>query len=340
MAEFPSEDPRLWPRRGIMATDAGRHVVTRIFWLTAGAWLSAVVLVGVLVIISVGAGWTGTDEAVHIAVGMIASLVVVLLAFVLLPAMGDLSRLGEDVRLLELCDPGAPLLVELMEAAPGTYNHSIMVGTLVDAAARQIGAKALLARVGAYYHDVGKVARPQFFAENQAGMPNPHDWARPEQSAFIITAHVREGAAMAERARIPRPVIDIIEQHHGTSLVTYFYRKAATCGLEVDQAPFRYEGVLPRTREAALVMLADAAEAVGRTLADCGPVQIETAVRHVVDSKLEDGQLARSGMTDADIEATVAVYVKMLSGQRHSRVAYPDNPREVVSERAGQGHLA
>jgi hypothetical protein len=122
--------------------------------------------------------------------------------------------------------------------------------------------------------------------------------------------------------------------------VTYFYRKAATCGLEVDQAPFRYEGVLPRSREAALVMLADSAEAVGRTLADCGPVQIETAVRHVVDSKLEDGQLARSGMTDADIEATVAVYVKMLSGQRHVRVAYPDNPREVVSESAGQGHLA
>ena len=128
MAEFPSEEPRLWPRRGIMATDAGRHVVTRIFYLTAGAWLSAVVLVGVIVIIALGAGWTGTDEAVRIAVGMIASLVVVLLAFVLLPAMGDLSRLGEDVRLLELCDPGAPLLVQLMEAAPGTYNHSIMVG--------------------------------------------------------------------------------------------------------------------------------------------------------------------------------------------------------------------
>jgi putative nucleotidyltransferase with HDIG domain len=308
-----------------MATAAGRSVVTRVFWLTLASLAIALVLVAVAAVLAIQMGLVGSDEAEHVVAGMVAGLLVVAVAFLLLPAMGRLSRLGDDVRLLELCDPGAPLLRELMEVAPGTYNHSIIAGSMAEAAAHQIGANALLTRVGAYYHDIGKIARPQFFAENQMGMRNPHDGAPPEQSAFIITAHVREGAVMAERARLPRPVIDIIEQHHGTSLVVYFYRKASSCGLEVDEAPFRYEGVLPASREAALVMLADAAEAAGRTLADCGPVQIESAVRRVVDAKRADGQLRRSGLTDDEVEEAIAVYARMLSGMRHTRVEYPDS---------------
>jgi putative nucleotidyltransferase with HDIG domain len=307
-----------------MATNAGRRVVLGVFWLTSAAFALAVLLLGALTLFALRIGWLNSDTAVQVGFGMVGGLSAVLIAFVLLPILGRLSRLGDDVRLLELCDPGAPLLRALMQAAPGTYNHSIMVGSMAEAAAAAIGADALLARVGAYYHDIGKIARPQFFTENQMGLRNPHDAARPEQSAFIITAHVRDGVAMAQRARLPLPVIEIIEQHHGTSLVAYFYSRASSGGVEVDEAPFRYEDALPASREAALVMLADVCEAAGRALADSGPAKIEETVRRLVEHKRADGQLARSGMSDADIEEAIVVYAKMLAGLRHARVEYPD----------------
>lgn len=321
-----------------MATDAGQRVVFGVFWLTAASFGVAVFVLGAFTLLAVDAGWLPGDSGRVLAFGAVGGMAAIAVAFLFLPLLGRLSGLGDDVRMLELCDPGAPLLHELMEVAAGTYNHSIMTGSLAEAAAQEIGADALLARVGAYYHDIGKVARPQFFAENQLGLRNPHDGARPEQSAFIITAHVRDGLAMGRKNRLPAPVLDIIEQHHGTSLVAYFYRKASPGGLVIDEAPFRYEGVKPRTREAALVMLADAAEAAGRALSDCGPVQIETAVRRVVESKRADGQLQDSGMSEADIESTVNVYAKMLSGQRHARVEYPDAVAE-RTEDACQGEL-
>jgi putative nucleotidyltransferase with HDIG domain len=307
-----------------MATEAGRRVVLGVFWLTSVAFALGVLLLGTLTLLGLRAGWLSSGAAAHVGLGMVGGLFAVLIAFVLLPVMGRLSRLGDAVRLLELCDPGAPLLRTLMQTAPGTYNHSIMVGSMAEAAADAIGADALLARVGAYYHDIGKIARPQFFTENQMGLRNPHDAAPPEQSAFIITAHVRDGVAMAQHARLPLPVIDIIEQHHGTSLVAYFYGKASSGGLDVDETPFRYEGALPASREAALVMLADVAEAAGRALADCGPAKIEETVRRVVECKRADGQLVDSGMSEADVEEAVVVYAKMLTVLRHARVEYPD----------------
>jgi putative nucleotidyltransferase with HDIG domain len=215
-----------------------------------------------------------------------------------------------------------------MEAAPGTYNHSIMTGAMAEAAAHEIGANALLARAGAYYHDIGKIDRPRFFAENQMGTHNPHDAASPEQSALVIISHVRDGVERAAHARLPLPVIDIIGQHHGSSLVTFFYRKAAACGLVVNEAPFRYPGTPPHSREAAIVMLADASEAAGRALADCGPVQLEAAVRRIVEAKRADGQLDDSGMTDSDVETMVTIFSRMLSGQKHARTEYPESPSE------------
>jgi len=311
-----------------MATDAGRRVVAGVFWLTVASFVIAVVVLGAAMLLAQRSGLLSGVDGRLLTLGALGGLAAIAVAFALLPMLGRLSGLGDDFRMLELCDPGAPLLHELMDIAPGTYNHSIMAGSLAEAAAIAIGADPLLARVGAYYHDIGKVARPQFFTENQMGIRNPHDAARPEQSAFIITAHVRDGLAMARKERLPLAVIDIIEQHHGTSLVAYFYRKASACGLEIDQAPFRYEGIQPRSREAALVMLADSAEAAGRALSDCGPVQIEEAVRRVVAVKQSDGQLRYSGMSDSDVEKTIGVYAKMLSGQRHARVAYPDTDAE------------
>ncbi len=321
-----------------MATDAGRRVAADVFRLTAaGLGIGGSVLVLALWGAYV-AGWLSGQTLGHLAVGALGGAIALGMAFAALPVLGRLSGLGDDMRLLEVCDPGAPLLRQLMEAAPGTYNHSIMAGSMADAAAHEIGANALLARAGAYYHDIGKLARPRFFAENQSAARNPHDAATPEQSAMVITAHVPDGVELGQRQRLPEAVIDIIQQHHGTSLVTFFYRKATACGLVVNEAPFRYQGTVPRTREAALVMLADAAEAAGRALADCGPVQIEEAVRRVTDVKRHDGQLAASGMSDADIEVTVNVYAKMLSGQRHSRMEYPAAEPE-GAEDAGESQL-
>ncbi len=314
---------RLWPRRGIMVSDAGRRVVLGSFGLIATSFGAAALVVALAVGVSVSGGFLRGDATGPVVVGIVAGAATLLLAFLLLPVLARFTRTGEGLRLLELCDPGSPLLRDLMERADGTYNHSIMTGALAEAAARAIGANALLARVGAYYHDVGKLVRPQFFVENQSGRRNPHDGAAPAQSAFIITAHVREGVELAQRAGLPRAVVDIIAQHHGTSLVTYFYRKATADGSTVDQGPFRYTGELPATREAALVMLADAAEAAVRGVSDAGPAQIEAAVSRVIETKIADGQLARSGMSDEDVERAVAAYAKMLAGLRHARVEYP-----------------
>jgi putative nucleotidyltransferase with HDIG domain len=326
MSRFQDRLDRVWPRRGIMATEAGRRVVTDVVILTALAFAVSAVVVAAVVALLISLHTLPLQDAGFIAVGMGGGLVGLIGAFFVLPVFGRLSRLGDDVQLLELSDPGAPLLREMMERAPGTYSHSIMAGQLAEAAAQEVGANALLARVGAYYHDVGKIMRPQFFVENQLGMRNPHDDAPPVQSAFIITAHVREGVALAEQARLPRPVIDMIGQHHGTSLVWYFYRKAVYADANVDQAKFRYDGRRPQSVEAALVMLADASEAVVRTLADSGPAQIEESVDRIVRSRIEDGQLAESGMTDEQIEVTCRVYAKMLAGLHHPRVEYPDAP--------------
>jgi putative nucleotidyltransferase with HDIG domain len=307
-----------------MATEAGRRVVLSVLALTAVSFLiSAAVFT--LVLLAAGArGALDPETRTHLLQGLVGGLLVTAVAFLLLPAIGRLARFGDEVRMLELCDPGAPLLRQLLELAPGTYHHSIIVGSMAEAAAHEIGADALLARVGAYYHDIGKGVRPRFFTENQLGMRNPHDDAQPQQSAMIITAHVREGVEMASRARLPRPVIDIIAQSHGTSLVACFYGKAVEQSEQVDEAPFRYEESVPQSREAALVMLADSSEAAVRALTDTGSAQIEDAVRRVIRCKQEDGQLARSGMSVDDVEKTVAVYSRMLASQRHRRVEYPD----------------
>jgi len=341
MAEMPDrahKPDRYWPRRGIMSTTAGRRVVYEVFVLTLEGLTAAACVLGAASVVALTMGWVSAATIGHIAVGSAGAFVVIGLAFATLPLLGRLSGLGDEVRLLELCDPGAPLLRELMERAPGTYNHAIMAGSMAEAAAHEIGANALLARAGAYYHDIGKIARPRFFAENQSALRNPHDGASPEQSALVITAHVADGVSRARQERLPESVVDIIAQHHGNSLVTFFYRKATACGLVVNEAPFRYAGTPPQSREAALVMLADAAEAAGRALADCGPVQIEEAVRRITEAKRSDGQLAASGLSDADLEVTMAVYAKMLSGQRHARMEYPE-PFSKGVEDAGTSQL-
>ena len=316
---------RIMPSHGVLSTEAGKRVALGVAALTGGGMLAAAIVVGAALVISSATGALDAT-ALHAALfGMLGGLVVVVVAFMLLPLVGRFGGIATDFRLLELSNPGAPLLRDLMNAAPGTYSHSIMTGSLAERAATEIGANGLLARVGAYYHDIGKSVRPNFFVENQTDDGNPHDIASPAQSAFVITAHVRDGEDLARKGNLPREVVDIIRQHHGTSLVACFYEKARRGDGAVIEADFRYDGERPSTREAALVMLADASEAAARSVHDPSEERLLSTVRRVVDGKTADGQLRDSSLSQADVDCTVRVYARMLAGVYHSRVEYPED---------------
>ena len=224
------------------------------------------------------------------------------------PVLEWLFNLATASKLIELSNPNQPLLRRLLLEASGTYHHSIIVANLAEAACSAIGANGLLARVGAYYHDIGKLKRPMYFKENQMG-DNPHDRTDPRVSTAILTAHPRDGAAMAQKARIPEPVIDIIRQHHGDCPVMFFYDKALKLyGDQVDISAFRYEGPRPQTREAAVVMMADSIEAATRALPNPDPEKIDALIRKIVRGKLNDGQLDCSNLTFNDLEKICSAF--------------------------------
>lgn len=235
-----------------------------------------------------------------------------------------LFNLATNSKLIELSNPNQPLLRRLLMEAPGTYHHSIIVANLAEAGATAVGGNGLLARVGAYYHDVGKLKRPMYFKENQMG-DNPHDRTDPRVSTAILTAHPRDGAQMAVKQRVPAPVVDIIRQHHGDSLVLYFYDKAVKLyGEDVDISAFRYEGPRPRSKEAAVVMLADTIEAATRTLANPSPEKMEQLIRKLVREKMTDGQLNDSALTFSDLDKICSTFSTVLTGVFHERIEYPD----------------
>lgn len=260
--------------------------------------------------------------------GIISSI----LCIGLQPLLELLFNLATNTKLIELSNPNQPLLRRLLLEAPGTYHHSIIVANLAEAAASAVGGNALLARVGAYYHDVGKLKRPVYFKENQLG-DNPHDRTDPRVSVAILTAHPRDGVAMAQKARIPEPVLNIIRQHHGDSVALFFYDKAVKLyGAEnVDINAFRYEGPRPRSKEAACVMLADTIEAAARSVPDPSPEKIDALIHKLVRSKLNDGQLDESELTFNDLEKICSAFSTVLTGVFHERIEYPDvaiPPRE------------
>ena len=248
-----------------------------------------------------------------------------------LPILESAFKLSSPVRLLEFSHPNNDLLKRLMTEAPGTYNHSILVGNLAEAAADAVGSDSLLARVGAYYHDIGKIKRPYFFIENQMISDSPHDKIGPSLSTLIITSHVKDGLEMAKQYKLPQRILDIIEQHHGTSLVTYFYHKALENDrLEsVTEEEYRYESSKPKTREAAIVMLADSAEAALRSLQSRTPARVEGMVRKLIKDKLNDGQFDECDLTFQDLDTIANAFVRVLTGIYHRRVEYPDLTQEL-----------
>ncbi|MBM3997988.1 MAG: HDIG domain-containing protein [Planctomycetes bacterium] len=259
-----------------------------------------------------------------------SSLIGGLLMTGLLPFVEKIFDVQTDLSLLELGDPAHPLLQELARRAPGTYNHSINVASLAESAAESIGANGLLARVGAYFHDIGKMVKPQYFVENQGQSPSRHESLLPAMSTLVIIAHVKDGVELARRHHLPQSIVDFIEQHHGTTLVEYFFGQASKLSANdpdrggVDETSFRYPGPRPQSREAAAMMIADAVESASRTLVDPTPARIEGLVHDIARKRLLDGQFDECGLTLKELSAIEESLVKSLTAVYHSRVKYPD----------------
>ncbi|MDQ7843771.1 MAG: HDIG domain-containing protein [Armatimonadota bacterium] len=273
------------------------------------------------------------------AYGLGSGVLVGMIAIGALPYLENLFGLVTPIKLLELSNPGHPLLRRLQLEAPGTYHHSIMVANLAEAAAEAVGADSLLVRVGTYYHDIGKIRRPAFFVENQVGIENPHDRMAPSLSALTVLAHVRDGLEYAREAKLPAPVAAFIPEHHGTSLITYFYHQARERGPAEEEA-FRYEGPRPQSRETAIVMLADAVEGAARALPRPTPDRIAQVVRRIIREKLEDGQLDECDLTFRDLDRIAEVFTRLLASMYHPRVEYPELERDLSSRRTARSAAA
>lgn len=297
----------------------------------AGIYVGAtsVVIIAIVGLIT-GVPWyllVTSSLALGIANGLLSSI----LTNGALPYLETSFGITSTVRLLELSNPNNPLLKKLLTEAPGSYHHSILVGNLAEAAAESVGAEPLVVRVGAYYHDIGKIKRPYFFIENQLGEDNPHDKIAPTLSTLILMSHVKDGVELAREHKLPQPIIDIIEQHHGKSLVSYFYHKALEGDRteSVNEEDFRYEGPKPRTKEAAIVMLADNIEAAVRSLQNPTAGRVEGLVRKIIKDRLMDGQLDECNLTFKDLDAIANSFLRVLSGIFHNRIEYPDMKQEM-----------
>ncbi len=308
---------------GTVACLTSRSVTKRsdffkIMFLTALAYV-------VIIPIIEGTRLTPSSEIpTEIGYGVISALVSVFLTIGVLPVFESLFGITTDIRLLELSDMNHPVLKRLALEAPGTYHHVINVGNLCEAAAKDIGANHLLARVGTYYHDIGKMEIPEYFVENQLSIKSKHDELTPSMSALILAAHVKKGRAIGEAADIPDDVLNFIEEHHGTMVMTYFYNKALEEGDEdVSPDKFRYPGPKPQIKETGICMLADGVEAASRTLDDPKPARIRTLIQRIIDDRVAAGELDECPLTLRDLGRIREAFLKVLVGAFHHRVVYP-----------------
>jgi putative nucleotidyltransferase with HDIG domain len=269
--------------------------------------------------------------------GLLGGLLAAVVVSAVLPLLESIFKCTTDIKLLELASLNHPLLRQLIMHAPGTYHHSMLVGTLAEAAAEAIGANTLLARVGSYYHDIGKMLTPEYFVENQAGRGNKHDRLSPSMSALIIMAHVKDGIKLAKEYKLPQRIIAMIPQHHGTNLITYFYNKAKELEdpnvQQVHEGDYRYPGPKPQTREAAIVMLADKVEAASRVLAEPTPQRITGLVQRIVSNIFMDGQLDECDLTLRDLQKISDAFGRTLIAIYHHRIEYPSVESEEVKRR-------
>ena len=262
-----------------------------------------------------------------VACGLVGGVLVSITVSFTLPVLEWMFNVLTDIRLLELSNLNSPLLRKLAVRAPGTYNHSVIVGTLAEAAAQAIGVNSLLCRVAAYYHDIGKMKKPEYFIENQLDATGRHNKLSPTMSSLIIASHVKDGIKMAKEYNLPQPIIDIIPQHHGTRLITYFYKKAKRHEVseiqEVSESNFRYPGPRPQSKEGAIFMMADSVEAAARTVEEPTPAKFQDVIRKIVNAVILDDQLTETDLTVQDLDGIQSSFLKTLSSIYHHRIDYP-----------------
>jgi putative nucleotidyltransferase with HDIG domain len=314
--------------------------------LAMGGVVAAGNLVAIVAIHFLNAGPWGWEFLYDALAGIAGGLAVSMVVGLLLPIFEHLFSVVTDIRLLELSNQNLPLLRTLALEAPGTYQHSLMLGHLAEAAAEAIGADALLARVSGYYHDIGKTKMPDYFIENQPKGYNRHDRLEPSMSALIIAAHVKEGVEMANRARLPEPIVTAIREHHGTKLIRYFYQKALTKADPtqgaVRETDYRYPGPKPSTRILGILMIADAVEAASRTLLEPTSANIRSMVHTIVDDCLRDGQFDDCDLTMRDLAIIIDALVHTVTTVFHHRIDYPgfDFNRERAKRRTSETAVA
>jgi cyclic-di-AMP phosphodiesterase PgpH len=329
----------------VTAVYTTRDVKRRSALFRAGLWVGAVKILFALVMAVLNQpSWQVLLP--QLGTALASGLIGALLAMLLIPVFEHLFNVTTDITLLELSDLSHPLLQSLAINAPGTYHHSLMMASLAQNAAEAIGANGLQLRVCAYFHDIGKLVKPGFFSENIQFAENPHDDLAPSMSTLVIVSHIKEGVTLAKKHKLPQVVIDGIEQHQGTSLVSVFYHRAKTQQQReraadnpgsgtINDEDFRYEGPRPQNREMAVLMLADSCEAASRSLDKPTPVRIRNLIGDIFDSRLRDGQLDECNLTLAELRTIKESFVFSLTNMLHGRVAYPkdENKTDKPSER-------
>jgi cyclic-di-AMP phosphodiesterase PgpH len=315
----------------LVASYFSGQVEKRTTMLGAGLF-SALAMSFVMFLFHVLSGYSLVDVPVKITLIILGGIGSSLVTAGLLPVIEHVFAYTTNFKLLELANLEHPLLEQLMAQAPGTYHHSIVVGNLSKAAAESIGAHPILTRVAAYYHDVGKLKMPHYFIENRRDFDDAHRNLTPSMSSLIILSHVKEGIELAEKYRLGKKIYEIIQQHHGTSLVSFFYQRAKDQEdpdlSQADEKDFRYPGPKPQTKEAGIVMLADAVEAASRTLEDPTPKRIETHVQNIIEHIFLDGQLDECELTLKDLHAIQKSFIAILIGIFHQRIEYPERTHD------------
>jgi len=321
---------------GLVAIWASLYCRTRWGFILASLYIAAFNVLMVAAVKLVQFPLQLTDIIQGMIFGMAGGLQIGILATGLAPVLEVVFDLTSDVRLLELINLERPILRQLMLMAPGTYHHSIIVGNMVEAAAEKIGANPLLAKAAAYYHDIGKIKKPNYFVENQFDGENKHEKLAPSMSSLILQAHVKDGVELARQNKVGQKIIDIIRQHHGTSFMAYFYNKAKQQAANpdmVNREDYRYPGPRPQTKEAGLVLLADQVEAASKTLLDPTPARIQGAVQKIINNIFADGQLDECELTLKDLHEIAKSFIKILSGIFHHRIEYPQSAEKTSDKK-------
>lgn len=291
----------------------------------AGLFVSAInILVIIAMLFIPNTKFSVSQYLIYGSMGIFSGISSAVLTIGFLPFFEAGFGILSTMKLIELSNPNHPLLKKILTEAPGTYHHSVMVANLADSACEAIGANGLLARVACYYHDIGKTRRPNFFIENQMNAGNPHDHLPPETSRDIIIAHAKDGAEILKKHHMPKEIFDVAMQHHGTSLLKYFYHKAKESGKEVREEDFRYPGPKPQTKETAIISIADSVEAAVRSMKNPDKEKIETLVKNIIKDKLNDDQFSESNLTLKELKIIEETLCETLHGIFHNRIEYPE----------------